>query len=275
MYNMPLFLFTFRPHINEQSVFDDFLTIFLPEIKNKCSKYSYAIEDADKLTRHIHILAEMPPACKDYSKFSQLFNKKVYSAFRDSLKNKLTNDHGFDDRKVNEDPHDFLKVLGYVNKDTSSKKVYEGFTNEQILEGVEYYYASKHIEKSKVENDWTILSPKNFHVIIEDYIEKNNIDKETFNPAILERQMIEDKISFAANLTRDKIMRMFAEIITSQKVHKDLDHYVDMCQNDYIKVIELRSQIRLLESFLEDKNQCLKKCEELFNKHEIPKPFHW
>lgn len=173
---MPLLFFTFRPQITEQNLLNQFLTIFLPEIKQKALKYSYSIEEPNTLNQHFHIIAEFPATIKDLSKLKQIFNKKVYSQFKEALKHKQTSDVAFDDKLVKDEPHDKLKVLGYVNKATDSIKKYEGFTNEEILQAVEYYYTSKHLEKTTVKTDLKVLTTKNMSIHILDYCKKNNLE---------------------------------------------------------------------------------------------------
>ncbi len=96
-YNMPFYLFTFRPQISEQELFENFITIFLPQVK-ELSNYAYTIEEDQTLQKHIHVLAESN--AKDNSAFQQIFNKKIFKDFKKSLKTKQTNDYGFDNRKV-------------------------------------------------------------------------------------------------------------------------------------------------------------------------------
>jgi hypothetical protein len=205
---MPFYLFTFRPQITEQDLFENFLTIFIPEIK-KLTKYSYSVEDDSTLQKHIHVVAESK--AKDLSAFKQIFNKKIFKDFKSSLKTKQTNEHGFDDKKINQE--DFLKVLGYVNKETQCLRREYNFTNEEILKAVDYYYTSKHIDKSQKGNrDWTILSTKNSHVIIEKYIEDNEIDILDYQECeITKIKMIEDRYSFN-NISDKQLSKIFSEI---------------------------------------------------------------
>jgi REP element-mobilizing transposase RayT len=173
---MPFLFFTFRPQITEQNLLNQFLTIFLPEVKHKSKKYSYSIEEPNTLNQHFHLIAEFSDSVKDLSKLRQIFNKKAYADFREAIKHKSTTDIAFDDKLVKDDPHDRLKVLGYVNKATDSFKKYEGFTNEEVLEAVEYYYTTKHLEKTKVKEDLKVLTTKNMSIHILDYCRKNNRD---------------------------------------------------------------------------------------------------
>lgn len=176
-YRMPYFLFTFRPQISEQELFENFLTIFLPIIQ-AYPKYSYSVEEDGTLQKHIHCLLYEPnEKKKDYSKFSQIFNQKRFTDFKKSLFTKQTNESGFDNRMVKETDQDLLKVIGYVNKETNClRRAYAGFTNEEILNGVDYYYTCKHIDKSVKKSDLTIITPKNIHIIIKTFCEENKIE---------------------------------------------------------------------------------------------------
>lgn len=206
---MPFYLFTFRPQISEQELFESFLTIFIPELK-KLNRYSYSVEEDGTLQKHIHAVAESK--AKDLSAFKQIFNKKIFKDFKSSLKLKQTNEKGFDDQKIRDE--DFLKVLGYVNKETQCLRREYNFTNEEILQAVDYYYTSKHIDKSnKGKKDWTTLTIKNAHVIIENFVEEQNID---LNGFLVEEEiklaMKKNRITFAG-LSQKQISTIFSEVI--------------------------------------------------------------
>lgn len=208
---MPFYLFTFRPQITEQELFENFITIFIPELK-KLTKYSYSIEEDNTLQKHIHVVAESK--AKDLSAFKQIFNKKIFKDFKSTLKTKQTNEHGFDDQKIRDE--DFLKVLGYVNKETQCLRREYNFTNEEILQAVEYYYTTKHIDKTKnIDNDWTILTTKNAHVIIENYVKEHNIDWNDFMvETVIKTQMQSNKYSFI-NISDKQTEKLFNELIMS------------------------------------------------------------
>ena len=178
---MPFFLFTFRPQITEQELFEQFLSIFLPLLE-EFSKFSYSIEEDGTLNKHIHLMVETK--AKDNCAWKQFFNKKPFKDFKVAIKTKQTNpDKGFDDRMVKRDKQgetiieDKLKVLGYVNKETNCpRRKYKGFTNEEILEAVDFYYTTQHLEKSKIKNDLTLVTPKNIHILIKTFCEENELE---------------------------------------------------------------------------------------------------
>jgi hypothetical protein len=252
---MPFYLFTFRPQVSDQHLFEDFLSIFLP-ILDTLSKYSYSIEEDGTLNKHIHVLVEHK--AKDNNAWKQLFKRKIFKDFKESLTSKMTNEHGFDDRMVKEDPEDLLKVLGYVNKETDCiRRKYKGFTNEEVLSGIKFYYASEHIDKSKVKNDWTVLTTKNAHVIIEKFVEDNEMD---WNEFMIEQtikiKMIESKFSFI-NFTKEKQSQLFNELIIANTKTAEGDfhriaeqHIYDITNDD--KESQLLKRICFLEKLLSD-----------------------
>lgn len=232
-YKMPFYLFTFRPQITEQDLFENFITIFLCEL-DRFMKYSYSIEEDNTLNKHLHCLVES--SAKDNNAFKQIFNKKIFKDFKSSLKNKMTNEHGFDDRKVKDDPEDFLKVLGYVNKETQClRRKYKGFTNEEILKAVDYYYTTKHIEKQKINNDLIILTMKNIHIHVKNFCEKNNRYPEDVN---LKLDMIKAGYMFESVGSRQKVKDIIQEI----SIYMQPDHY-----NDHKEVEPFQHQVEEAE----------------------------
>lgn len=195
---MIFYLFTFRPQISEFQLFETFLTIFKVALKdNKTVKqYAWSVENDNKLTRHLHVIAGFEKTKSKNNPLTQFLSGKIFKEFKAMLKNKQTNEPaGFDDRKVEDTEADFLKVLGYVMKETESVRKDTNIPLERISQALEYYYQCDHIDKSQPNKDnWTIITPKNAHVIIEKYVKDNNFDWDDF--------MIEEKIKIA--MLRDR-----------------------------------------------------------------------
>ena len=257
---MPFYLFTFRPQITEQELFENFITIFIPELK-KLTKYSYSIEEDTTLQKHIHVVAESK--AKDLSAFKQIFNKKIFKDFKSTLKLKQTNEKGFDDQKIRDE--DFLKVLGYVNKETQCLRREYNFTNEEILKAVDYYYTSKHIDKSQKSNrDWTILSTKNAHVIIEKYIEDNEIDILDYQECeITKIKMIEDRYSFN-NISDKQLNKIFSEICIAEQYKR-----TGQRASPYGPTFHHKDQAKIFESSPHEQQE-LERLQHLLIKNNIP-----
>lgn len=253
---MPFYLFTFRPQITEQDLFENFVTIFSCEL-DRFMKYSYSIEEDNTLNKHLHCLVESN--AKDNNAFKQIFNKKIFKDFKSTLKNKQTNEHGFDDRKVKDDPEDFLKVLGYVNKETQClRRKYKGFTNEEILKAVEYYYTTKHIDKEKnINNDLIILTPKNYHIHLKTQAIKHGLQPD--DPLLTFRMRkdgycfgnIPDKVEVKCK--KDLRIHMDSDITEENIFGGDeppVRHYEDLqhlCQRQATEIRECREMLALFK----------------------------
>ena len=173
---MPFYLYTFRPQINEQNLFEDFLSLFLPFLE-EFPKYSYSIEEDGTLNKHIHIIYECT-ATDNTKAMPQKLNRKLFTSFRTAIKTKMTNESGFDDRMVKSEKEDYLKVLGYVNKATTNcwRRKSKGLSNEEIKEATDFYYASDRIMKSQINTDLKIMNSKNIHITIKEYCTQNDLE---------------------------------------------------------------------------------------------------
>ena len=211
-YKMDYYLFTFRPQITEQDLFEHFLTILKPCLKDSktLQSYAYSVEEDYSLKKHIHLLAGFKQTKSKNNPLTQFFGAKIFKEYKAMLKTKQTNEPvGFDDRKVNDSEEDFLKVLGYVVKQPVCSRREYTFPDDKIQEAYTYYYTTDHIDKSnKIDNDWKILTTKNAHVLIEKYIKDNDIQE--IRPQ-LKIDMIKDKFSFI-NFSEQKQQQLFNEL---------------------------------------------------------------
>lgn len=253
---MPFYLFTFRPQITEQQLFEDFITIFIPELE-KLSRYSYTIEDDSTLQKHIHVLAESK--AKDNSAFHQMFNKKIFKDFKSTLKFKQTNEHGFDDRKVKDEPEDFLKVLGYVNKESQVlRRGYKGFTEEEITNAHKYYHTIEKMNKETCKSDLTLLTMKNAHIHIKEYCIRNSL--RPIDP-YLKLRMVKDGYMFETIGSREKVRNIFSELdvyLNPEHAHpRQLEDnegnnnpYIDSYYRDQEIIKKQKLEIEMLKSKL-------------------------
>ena len=148
------YLFTFRPQVSEFPLFETFLTILKPQLHdNKTLKqYAWSVENdtPTSISKHIHILMGFEKTKSKNNPVTQFFNAKVFKDFKNMLKNKQTNEPaGFDDRIVADTEEDFLKVLGYVLKETQVIRKCSTFPLERVSQAIDYYYQCDHIDKSQ------------------------------------------------------------------------------------------------------------------------------
>lgn len=187
---MPNFFLTFRAHVSEPQVFEDFFTIF-KNFLEKEKKYSYQIEWDDTPQRHIHVIVY---DYKDVSKLQQKFNTKHYKLFKDSLQSKLTNwlsdsdNHGFCKiiRCNDEDPLGSSKYyLGYINKHNCSRRGQRSITDAEICDAVQEYYTNKKLSKREEKNnDIKLITPKNIYSNIISFVKNQENDTSYNDPAL-------------------------------------------------------------------------------------------
>lgn len=168
---------TFRAHVSEPQLFEDFLNIFLP-ILNTFDYFAYSIEKDDTPDRHIHCIFNLTPAMKDRSKIDQKFSNKFMKDFIKSLKMKQTQwVHAYKSKMVENSLEDFLKILGYCIKDDDCRRrQIKNIPTNFLTQGIKFHVSTARIEQSCSKNDWKPITPKNVHALIEHFSEQQNID---------------------------------------------------------------------------------------------------
>lgn len=200
--------FTFRPQINDQDLFEDFLKLFLPFIKSH-SEYVYSVENDGMLTKHIH--AVMLGKYADKDKFFQKWNKTNGLVGFKTMCKKFTNtdENGFDTKLVPDTDNDKLHVIGYTCKEITEGRGHYNMTEDLITKSLEFYHAHKRIKaKEKSSKDWTLITTKNVYAHIEDYIEKNEIK---LPDPLLTTKLSSDRYGLC-NITSRQIRLVQAEI---------------------------------------------------------------
>jgi len=185
--------FTFRPQINDQQLFEDFITLFLPFVKGH-KEYAYSIENDGTLHRHIH--AVIQGDYKDKDKFYQKWNKtnglKDFKSHCKAYTN--TDENGFDTKKIADTNEDFLHTLGYTYKEAQDRADHN-MNEAVIIEALEYYFAHRRIKaKESKKRDWTIITSKNAHSHMEQFIDDNKIE---LPDRLLGLKMVQDRYTFS------------------------------------------------------------------------------
>lgn len=167
---------TFRAHVCETQVFEDFINIFLP-ILSTFTHYAYSIEEDNTPNRHIHCIFNLTSSMKDKSKIDQKFNNKFMKDFKKSLPLKQTQwAVAYDSKLIENTKEDFLKVLGYCIKDDNvSRRRIKNIPTNFLTQGIKFHVSTARNEDNAVKNDIKIITSKNFHVSCEQFAEKNNM----------------------------------------------------------------------------------------------------
>lgn len=249
---------TFRPHNGQDTHLDEFLTLILPDIHNS-DKYAYVIEEAGTVDNHFHCLVSGTFKDRNAAE-TRFFKKKKVATFLKYLRSSHTTEKfAINLQLVTEKPHedywfcqDVETLLGYVlksekQKDILSKKI-KGFTNAQILQADKTYFtAQKHKNKVAVmKNDWTLLTKKNAHNIIQKYCKEKN---RSIRDVDLEYDMYDDNYSFS-DLTPKAQNQIFYELLRKEK---DLTENESQKIKEHIKRKKIDGQY-LQGSYLDEEN---------------------
>lgn len=209
---------TFRAHVSEPQVFEDFISTFLPYVSLKFSFYIYSIEDDDSPNRHIHLLLQHNE--KDKQKLKQKIEAKYFKDFSKSIQDKQTDlKHAI---KYGKGPsgedfgftmaiEDKMKCVGYIFKDITRRNKTSGLSQSLITQCCDFYFANRRI-KNTTDNDWKQLTTKNIHIKIEEYCKATGQD--VLSP-LLQFNMVKDKHTFIQLTTKQRKMAI-AELAISQ-----------------------------------------------------------
>ena len=204
---MPYYKLCFNPQVSESHLLEEYLILLKPFLE-RFDKYSYSVEKDNTINKHIHLIVyNEDPDPK--SNFYKKFKTATFKPFFNKMKNLLTDEKVFlHCQKVKDTPEDLSKVLGYVNKEHAVRRDKKGFTDQEILDSVEYYYTTEHLDKTIKKNNYTYLTTKNAHVMIEEFCEENNLPIDYPN---IKLRMTQQKYSFC-NIPPKTISRIFKEL---------------------------------------------------------------
>lgn len=215
---------TFRAHVSEPQLFEDFINIFLP-ILNNFEQYAYSIEEDNTPNRHIHAILSLNSSIKDKSKLDQKFNNKFMKDFKKSLGIRQTDwAHAYDSKYLPHTSEDVLKVLGYVLKDDKvTRRRVKNISTNLITQGIKFHVSTARIDNSRVKNDWKAIKPQNIHVFLEDFMTKNNID---VNDTELVPLMVKSKYTF--NQITSKQLKLSIAELKYQIINNDEENFENL-----------------------------------------------
>lgn len=247
---------TFRAHVSEPQVFEDFISTFLPYVSLKFSFYIYSIEDDDSPNRHIHLLLQHNE--KDKQKLKQKIEAKYFKDFSKSIQDKQTDlKHAI---KYGKGPsgedfgftmaiEDKMKCVGYIFKDITRRNKTSGLSQSLITQCCDFYFANRRI-KNTTDNDWKQLTTKNIHIKIEEYCKATGQD--VLSP-LLQFNMVKDKHTFIQLTTKQRKMAI-AELAISQgkddpKIRSEMEgeEYRDSDYYDFQDLQDLRKEYKNLK----------------------------
>jgi len=218
---------TFRSHVSNPQVFEDFLSVFLPFISLNFPTYTYSIEKDDTPDRHIHMAVVVDEKIYDTQKLKQKIESKWYkdlmkrlSLSQTDIKHAWKLDYNKDpdpetdssgNLKMTQIEHK-MKVIGYIHKDINRRTEIRGLSQSLITKCCDFYFANRK-NKNAVDKDWKQITSKNFHIIVEQYCKDKDYD--LLDPMIHE-YMVQDKHTFLQLSTKQRKMG-FAELKMAHK----------------------------------------------------------
>lgn len=241
------YLITLRCHQNDHNLFEEYI-ILIKDWLEGVEKYSYSIELDDTINRHLHLFINHD--ARDSDKLRREFTSKGFKKI--NIKTKSSKTILSNALKIDKVTKTRKKALGYVNKFNSRRRDHKGYTDQEILDAVEFYYTTERIEKSEeTVSDWKHVTNKNFHASVEDYI-KNNPELLLKDSDLIKIRMVKDKYTFQLNVKDQeryfKELRIAHEQCSEQDIHscsqeaygqdKTYDRYMEDDIRDLLKYIK-------------------------------------
>ena len=146
---MPSCFITFRAHPNDLTLFEDFLTIFTPLIKERCEEWLYVVERDNTSEKHFHAVIT-DKSFRDADKCRKKFDCKPLQKFKKFLmfnsESNLTHalqTHyiGKEDKEKNTDYY-----IGYCYKEDNVPRRDTNYSQERVRGALSYYNTMKRIE---------------------------------------------------------------------------------------------------------------------------------
>ena len=219
---------TFRAHVSQPQVFEDFMSVFLPYISSNFSIYTYSIEKDDSPDRHLHMAVAVDEKIYDTQKLKQKIEAKWLRDFNKRLSLGPTDIKHAYVLKFNEDPDDEnkkikmnqlehkMKIIGYIHKEINRRTEISGLSQSLITKCCDFYFANRKME-NKVDNDWKLLTTKNIHILTEQFCKETGQD--VMSP-LLQYNMVKNKYTFIQLSVKQRKMA-FAELKYSQGKNDD------------------------------------------------------
>lgn len=186
---MPQFFYTFRPHPTNEVLFEDFLILFLPLIKD-FPKFVFVVERDNTPEKHFHAVFETPPNIKDTDKLRQKFKSKAFTQFQKFLyENTETNSHSFLITKIKQGSQkDFKYYTGYCYKEDNVSRRDTNLNQNEILDACKYYHAIERININSQKSDWIYIKPNSFHKYVGDFIKSTEGATYSNFPKLMNKQ---------------------------------------------------------------------------------------
>lgn len=228
---------TFRPHGGNPLLLKQFTQIITCKIKANCDTYAIATEEAGTPAEHTHFFIKMPSsATQDKKKIIQWIMSKQMTEFKDSIKDSHTHwDVACDVLLVKQTAEDESYLLGYTLKSEKQKDIATqeivGITKKYAADSIDLYYLSDSVQRKaqRKKNDTVLLTKKNAHRIIKDYLELKKLDVRDLD---LKIKMRCDSYSFC-DLTSRAEKEILDDVLLQSGKYSDSEYKILQQESNY------------------------------------------
>lgn len=251
---MPSCFITFRAHPNDLILFEDFLVIFIPLIKERCEEWLYVVERDNTSEKHFHAVIS-DKSFRDADKCRKKFDCKPLQKFKKFLvfKSESNLTHAFqthyigkEDKEKNTDYY-----IGYCYKEDNVPRRDTNFSQYKVIEALKYYNTMKRIEINAPKKVRVHVKPNTFDTHLDEFREYEGEDFTYHNLFV---RMVKHGYRFSSMSSKQmKICLIEHRIERGDEDNYDTKTYEDFCydkqstpgtiQNDILEVLQEDIQV--------------------------------
>jgi hypothetical protein len=235
---------TFRPHINDNLIFEEVLPLIVKSL-DRALEYFYTVEKDETIDRHLHAFIETEQRSDN---FFRSIKKLLYDKFECTNTNLAI---AWKVHKVEEE-HDKLMVLGYQQKEKDFIRRGSNIDPTYLEKSEKYYCENKPPEiKNNLKIKFIEMNKNNIKSHILSFCEKNN---EKINSEIL-RKMLKNGYC-NSNIPQNSLRRIILEckVLISNNLTLDeeceYDKPIDWNIDENYDNLNLRQDLRKINDLI-------------------------
>lgn len=245
---------TFSPHINELHLLDEFQILF-NVILHKQETYCVTREKVGEPNEHIHAI--FSTTAKDEQKVRQLFLNKGWDDFRKQLVqtewDPMMKIKAFQAIRIENDDHNPIMWLGYINKQFSKLIDSKGYTEDFITQAIKYHTQNTRHNETLIEKyEIHDLNTKNCKAYMRHYCEKYDIS--------LKDKRLTSKLAKVGVATDNIGTKQMTRVIAFLNLHKNemskKTHLSEKEESKYENILDSDITKTENDSFKEYEDMC-------------------
>lgn len=233
---MPSCFITFRAHPNDLVLFEDFLTIFIPLIKQRCENYLYVVEKDNTSEKHFHAVCS-DKSFRDTDKCRKKFDCKPLQKFKkfitfnseSNLTHALQTHYiGQEDKEKNTDYY-----IGYCYKEDNLNRRDTNFSMEKVELALKYYHAMKRVDINAPRKVRIHVKPNTFDTYLDEF---RAYEGDDFTYVNVFQRMVKAGYRFSSMTSKQVQLCLIEHRIERNEEDKyDKAVHTDHCTNNYEK----------------------------------------